>query len=105
MGNIIEKAFLTEIQVSNRQKVRSSPARTPEPLDTIIGYEFEKSGHYRTYYFYNLPSVIQFIKSSQKDKLLCNSDDYAVACTIGDYIDICISDEYQEMLTKTNIYD
>lgn len=104
MGIVIERAFLSNLQICNREKVRISPADTPEPLDTIVGYEFEKDEHYRKYYFYDLPSVKKFIKSSKKDKLLCNLDDYAVACTIGDYIDICISDEYREMLTKEDEY-
>lgn len=104
MGIIIEKAFLTDVQRSNREKVRNSRAQTPDPLDTIIGYEFEENGHYSTYYFHDIKEVVQFIRESTKDKLLCNNDDYAVACTIGDYVDLCVSEEYRDMLVNTEVY-
>lgn len=104
MGTVIENVFLTKVQQENREKVRNSPAQTPGPLDTIIGHAFEKDGRYRTYYFHDIKEVVHFIKESKQDKLLCNSDDYAVACCIGDYIDICISQEYAKMLSETEIY-
>lgn len=104
MGNVIEKAFLNQIQLKNREKVRNSPASEPGPCDTIIGYEFEKDGCYRTFYFHDIKEVVHFIKSSEKDKLLCNSDDYAVACCIGEYVDLAISKEYTEMLVETEIF-
>ncbi len=104
MGTIIENVFLSTVQQSNREKVRKSPAQTPDPLDTIIGYEFDKEGRYDTFYFHDIKEVVQFIRESEKDKLLCNSDDYAVACTIGDYVDLCVSEEYRDMLVNTEIY-
>lgn len=58
---------------------------------TLVCHEFLPDGRYRTEYFKNsLEELAEFICANDKDKLICNGDDYAIASTMGKSLDLCV---------------
>lgn len=54
----------------------------------VIGCVYEQDGRYTKHYLKPAPdNIARFICSSDKDKLILNWDDYAVACTMGKFLD------------------
>ena len=90
---------INKIQLNNRKIVRSSIARYHPEDKYVIGHIFESDGCYRTYYLHNnLENIARFIRYDAKDKLLCNSGDYAIVSTMGDGIDIVSDDNFLKIL-------
>ena len=93
---------LNEIEMENRDKVRSSiKAGTSAYIEgeTITGYIYNPDGTYTKHYLVsNYRNIAQFICSDKKDKLLCNKNDYAIASTIGEYIDLADDDFLKNIL-------
>lgn len=93
---------LNQIEIQNRELVRiskeSGRSRYVEG-ETITGYIYELDGTYSKYYLVSTyTNIANFICYNQKDKLLCNGDDYAIACTLGNYIDIADDDFLKYLL-------
>ncbi len=88
--------FRNVIQEKNALKVRESKEweENGRVLYTEGGmlacHEFLPDGRYKTEYIRNLEEVAEFICSSDKDKLICNGDDYAIASTLGRDLDLCV---------------
>jgi hypothetical protein len=84
--------FLSEIQASNREKVRGSiSVAQATDNERFVGYSFRESGEYNTTYIEpGLNNLIKFICSNDRDKLVTDSGDNSVLCTIAEYVDICV---------------
>lgn len=90
--------FRNPVQEENVIKVRESKEWEENGRvmyvegDTLMCHEFLPDGRYSTEYFRNgLEEVAAWVCSSEKDKLICNGDDYAIASTIGMDIDLCVA--------------
>lgn len=84
--------YLTNEVIDCRDKVRMSIVDNHciKENDTVIGHVYNKNGKYHTYYMkYTKENLAKFICSSNKDKLVCDSNDYAIFNTIGKYLDLC----------------
>jgi len=93
---------LNQIEIQNRELVRiskeSGRSRYVEG-ETITGHIYEPDGTYSKYYLVpTYTNIANFICYNQKDKLLCNGDDYAIACTLGNYIDTADDDFLKYLL-------
>lgn len=81
-----------EIVRKCRDMVRNSPDKNyyPTVADTLLGYIYEEDGHYRKYYLESSPeNIAKFIYSSDKEKFITTSNDYALMNTMcGTYLDL-----------------
>lgn len=86
----IENLFCSPVVRKCREIVRCSVSKVKLTEDEqFIGIIYEKDGCYSKYYLESgLENLAKFICSSDKDKLITNTDDYAVLNTIGKYIDL-----------------
>lgn len=89
--------FRNLIQHKNACKVRQSQEwekkgrKMYTEREMLVCHEFLPDGRYRTEYIRNgLEELADFICSSEKDKLVCNGEDYAIASTIGEDLDLCV---------------
>lgn len=58
---------------------------------TIVGCVYEEDGRYTKHYLVpELDNIARFICSSDKDKLLLNGSDYAIASTMGIFLDVSV---------------
>ena len=93
---------LNEIEIKNRNMVRRSieaGTSTYVEGDTITGYIYNPDGTYTKHYLVpNYRNIAQFICCDRKDKLLCNKYDYAIASTIGEYIDLADGEFLEQIL-------
>lgn len=91
----LEELFCSSTTIENRKMVRSSPVFT-EPLESelITGHIYENNGQYREYWMrYSPDNLARFICSCDKDKLICNGDDFALLNTQGKFMDLCIKND------------
>jgi len=66
--------------------------------NTLVGYVFREDGFYRKYYLVAYPdNIARFFCSSDKDKLLCNMQDYGIACSMGTFLDLAV-DSFTELI-------
>lgn len=93
---------LNKTQIQNRELVKNSKESGRSQYvegETITGHIYEPDGTYSKYYLVpTYTNIANFICYNQKDKLLCNGDDYAIACTLGNYIDIADDDFLKYLL-------
>lgn len=84
--------FLSSIVIKCRETVRNSHSNCRlDPDERLIGHIYESDGRYRTYYLEEgLDNIARFICSSEQDKLVTDSSDYAVLNTMGNFLDLCI---------------
>jgi hypothetical protein len=104
----IEELFCSEIVRINRKRVRNSPSkRFPNEHELVTGYIFEDDGRYQKYWLlYDPDNIARFVCSDDKDKLVCDGEDYALFNTQGKYIDLCIDGRVflQTLIDSLEIY-
>lgn len=88
-----------------RNMVRNSPDKNmhPENEDLVIGYVYEEDGKYTKYYlFANPENIAKFIYSSDKEKFITSTNDYALMNTMyGTYLDLsCAHAKYTAEVVK-----
>jgi hypothetical protein len=100
MENIIENLFCSKVTLQNRQMVRNSPLKSfPQIGEQIQGHIFDKDGYYQSIWMeYDPDKLVVFICLNDKDKLICNGDDFAIFNTQGNIIDLCIEDDKEHLV-------
>ena len=95
---------LTLLQSRNRFAVRLGKdmervgIRIFDEKETIVGYVFREDGYYHKHYLApDMDNIARFLCSSSKDKLLCNGQDYGIACSMGTYLDLSV-DSFREKI-------
>lgn len=100
-----------EILQRNRNVVRTAQAMESQGMtiykegDAVIGCVYRSDGYYTKHYLKpDMDNIARFICSSDSNKLLCNSSDYAIACTMGNFIDLAVQDFLNKILPYVEIY-
>lgn len=98
----------SDITRNNRNAIMGSLS-TWEPVegDIVCGYIFENDGRYHKYWLkYSPDNIARFICSDDKDKLICDGEDYALLNTIGRDIDLCINEKFlSQVVSLMNQYE
>ena len=81
-----------------RERVAVSQAKLVEDDVCYLGHVYEGTeGRYKKYYLpCDIENLAKFICNNEKNKLIFDSNDNAVLCTIGEYVD-CIQAEKDVM--------
>ncbi len=88
-----------DVMLRNREVVRMAQDLEREGYlmydkeeEVVVGYIYREDGYYTKHYLKNdLDNIARFICSCQNDKLLCSVFDYAIASTIGNFIDLAVN--------------
>ena len=95
----LSEMFLNDSQLHNRYVIKAMPGSYSADDRMVIGYIYEPDGQYRKYYLSNsLDNISRFLLHDNKDKLVCNTNDYGIVSTIGDLIDVCSDKVFLQQL-------
>lgn len=68
--------------------------------DLLYCYEFYEDGkHKRVYRGCDLDEIAKWLCSNIRDKLICNSEDYAIASTMWEHLDLSV-DAFQRAIFR-----
>lgn len=73
--------------------------------ESVVGYSYRADGRYTSHYLgSDLDAIAKFICSDNNDKMLCNTSDYAIASTMGIYLDVAVEPFLTEIMPYLERY-
>lgn len=87
---------------TTKQTGRHLPFDINKPM---VGYLYYPNGRYTKHYLESgADNIAKFFCSSTQDKLLCNGDDIAIACSMADYLDLAVEELREAILPYMRKY-